>query len=160
MLSRPPLFFSASNYCCTNSIRETISCAIGQLAWGWGCSSTFITNTKPSWKQECTLSSLEKPNIWDPWFTFLSLSYVLYFYPLCSLHHPGFLFSLRPASLPVICPSCMGSLYFTLSLGPRLCLRCHCPDLISMVSSIHEVTEMSQFQPLSHTHTPINSFIR
>lgn len=135
--SRLPLPFSVFNYCCVNSIRETINCVIGQLAWGRGSSSSFITNTKPNWKQECTLSPLERLNTWDPQFTlspiFLSLSSVLYFYPLCSLHHPGFLFSFRPASLPVICPSCVGSLFLTHSLGPHLCLMSRCPNLISKV---------------------------
>lgn len=130
------LLLSVCNYCCINSIRETISCVIGQLACGWGSSSSFRTNMEPNWKQECSVSPLERLNIRDPHFNpssiFWSLSSVLYFYPLCSLHHPDFLFS-SAHLLFLWSVHHVGALSLPHSLGPCLCLMSCCPNLISKV---------------------------
>lgn len=53
--------FPVSNYSFINSIRETISCVIGQLAWGSGALSSFITNMRPNWRQKAVIPSGEAP---------------------------------------------------------------------------------------------------
>lgn len=99
------LLFSVSNYCCINSIRETISCVIGQLAWGSGSLSSFITNTKPNWKLECALSPWERLHIRDPQLTLSSILLSLSLF-LSSLHPPSPLcpVSIPLSPLPVISP--------------------------------------------------------